>query len=268
MHSRDAARWVLLAFVYAATVPYGLYRLWEYFPETPTVGFLTAFALAAAVVAALLSAFTRADSAVVLAAMVAGIVLTFGASALAEGGVRIADLRFGLYAMAFVGVGWILGAAVGWFLGETVSERGFNVRTRGVASVTGVVVVLAFVTALVGRAVFSLQDDATLYQAGLGLLWGGSLLLGFTGVWWVDYRIRVFVPLVAMLPFVTVVTSAVTAPLADVFGLRFSNEFPITEALIILAGTIVALITVGAVIARATRYFEADEPVMADTERV
>lgn len=266
MRSRPATRWVLFAFVYAAVVLYGLFRIWPVIPMARDSLFLPALALAAGGVAAVLSAFTRADTDIVLAAMVSGVVLAFGGTAVAEGGLRIYSLIYGSYVLGFVAAGWFLGAVVGWFLGATVSSRGFNVRVRGVVTVSGIVLVLALATALVGTTPRLVAVVFDVHVTTHILLLGVSLALGFATVWWGRFRLRIFLPLVATLPFVVLATRALAVTLATVVNLPYSDPRAIDGALHVLGVSVVTLIGLGAVFARALRHFEPREPPVADTD--
>lgn len=266
MRSRPETRWVLFAFVYAAVVLYGLLRVWPVVPVTRDSQFLPTFALVAAGVAAVLSGFTRADTDTVLAAMVSGVVLAFGGASVVDGALRSYTLIYGAYALGFVAAGWCLGSVAGWFLGATVSSRGFNVRVRGVLATSGIVLVLAFATALVGPTPRRIAVPADVYFTSHTVLLGLTLGLGFGAVWWGDFRLRIFLPLVSTLPFVVLATRALAVTLATVVDHPFSNARVFDEALLTLGLWVVVLIVVGAILARSARHFEPRKRTVTDTD--
>lgn len=250
-------RWPLFAFLYAAIVPFGGFfgpvYLARYLDSSLPGGeivWMLVWAVGVLAGAVLLSARAPVAFTRLLPAMVAGVAASFGGIQLVVWRTQsLIAMFFGTFALILVFVGCLIGG-----------ERPEHDELAANELVgTGIIVVLAFVTALVNGAVYWFQDMPSVYRFASRFLLGASPVVGFAAVWRGELRLWVFLPLLATLPFISMVADIVTGPIALVFDLPAGGPLSFNAAAIDLAATVTVLVGLGAVLASGIRYVKLRE---------
>lgn len=256
MPRQQPLRWPFFAFLCAAFVPFGLIfgpiSLVSYLNaslHSGGIGLLIAWVLVVFVGTTVLNLRAPVGIARILPAMVAGIVSTFG-------GIQVAVWRTLSVITMFFGTVALVLIVAGCFFGTMISGRGtLNGQIDSDLARAGVIVVaLSFLPALVSGTAYWFQDVPGAYSAAFILLLVTSPLVGFVPVWRENLLLWIFLPLLAALPFVVVVTSIVTAPVALIFDLPPGGLLTIDDAAIELAILVTIMAGVGAILARGIRY--------------